>query len=170
MENEVITRIVQDLRLNAKARLWCTLQYPGHPRGCTNYNKKYTCPPAAPFIQDYLDVQRPITLIAIKFDLAGHIKWMRVRNPSWSDRQVRCVLYWQAGVNKQLRQEACRFIYHADGSRDMVYTTCPEAMGVNVIATAQRCDIPVQVQPKDTVYKIALVGYAPGVTPVRRAN
>ncbi len=113
---------------------------------------------------------RPITLIAVKFDLAGHVKRMMVRNPGWSDRQARCVLYWQAGVNKQLRQEASRFIYHADGSRDMVYTTRPEAMGVNVIATAPHCDIPVQVQPKDTVYKIALVGYAPGVTPARRAS
>ena len=148
--------LIEDLRINLKARDWCRLPYPDHPKGCPNYNHKATCPPKVCLVSDYFDLTEPLYLVAVHFDLGTHIQRMLGTHPKWSKRQARCVLYWQAGVNKGLAHEAqelCGFFRNGYG-----YTTCPEAMGVNVIATAQVCGIPIQTKPTDTVYKVAFVG------------
>ncbi len=81
---------------------------------------------------------------------------MKEKHPEWSDRQARCCLYWQGSVRKQLREETKKF---AD-KNGMVYTLIPEAMGVNVIATARKLGVPIKAKPDDMIYKIALVGYS----------
>jgi predicted metal-binding protein len=143
-----------NLRINWKAREWCKLPYPGHPYGCPNYGHKPSCPPQAPLIHNFINISKPMYLVAVDFDLASHMDSMKSLHPAWSDRQAKCVLYWQPRVNKQLRDVARLTV----GDSGMVYTTCPEAMGVNVIATAQKVGIPIKTQPTDIVYKIALVG------------
>ncbi len=150
-----------DLRINYKSRLWCQLEYPGHKHGCPNFAHKPSCPPSAPLIQDYFDLTKPVYLLAIQFNLAEHAAKMVSLNLGWSDRQARCVLYWQPRVNKELEYAAkgfCTWSEVGKGIPDLIYTTCPEAMGVNVIATAQRLGIPVKVKPTEWVYKIALIG------------
>ncbi len=77
--NAVIVRRVFDLRVNMKARGWCTLRYPGHPHGCPNYNKRKTCPPQAPLIFQYFDLDGPLWLVAIQFDLAAHMARMKAK-------------------------------------------------------------------------------------------
>ena len=145
---------INDLRVNLKAREWCKLPYPGHPKGCPNYGKKLTCPPEAPLIYEHFDLQ-DLYLIAVEFDLAKHILYMKEKHPNWTDRQARCVLYWQNGVNKKLKEKCKAF---CQLNPDMITTMCPEAMGVNVITTAKRCGLPIDLKPKNKVYKIALAG------------
>lgn len=150
-----IVKDVKCLHINYKAREWCKLPYPDHPYGCPNVGEKAICPPDAPLVENFFNLSTPLHLVAIEFDMANHMRRMRTLNPNWSDRQARCVLYWQGGVNNRLDLAAWQFC-NDDGGK--VYTLCPEAMGVNVIATAQEAGIPVKVKPTDTVYKIALVG------------
>ncbi len=147
---------IEQLSINYKAREWCKLPYPDHPKGCPNFGHHQTCPPEAPFIENFINLQKPIYLIVVEFNLGMHIRKMLQTHKGWSERQAKCVLYWQAGVNAQLEQECKLFKW---SHPNMITTRCPEAMGVNVIATALKHDLPIKVHPKEIVYKIALAGY-----------
>jgi hypothetical protein len=146
----------QDLVVDYRAREWCKLPYPDHPKGCPNYGKKPACPPNAPLINEFIDLNKTIWFVVVKFNLGEHTKRMRIKYPNWSDRQARCVLYWQPRVNKRLKY-LCKS--YSEGIENSVYTTCPEAMGVNVIQTSKTLGIPIHSRPKDVVYKIGLIGY-----------
>ncbi len=144
------------LRLNPKAREWCRLPYPDHPKGCPNYGMRLACPPYAPNVDEVFDLDRPLWMVVEAFNLAAHQARMLVLHPGWSNRQTRCVLYWQAGVAKRLSGATGLTTWARPGT---ISTLCPEAMGVNVIATLRRCGIDIRVHPTAWVYKAALVGY-----------
>ena len=148
-----VGKIVIDYR----ARDWCKLPYPDHPLGCPNYGLRDTCPPNAPLIKDYFDLSQPLWLIVVEFNLAEHISRMKQKHPNWSDRQAKCVLYWQGAVNKELRLQTSHFA----ANNGLAYTLCPEAMGVQVIKTAKLLGIPIQPRPTDYVYKVAILGNSP---------
>ena len=39
---------------------WCQMPYPGHPKGCPNYDTgRPECPPNAPFVWDWIDKDKP---------------------------------------------------------------------------------------------------------------
>jgi hypothetical protein len=87
---------------------------------------------------------------------------MKQIHPKWSDRQCRCLLYWQPRVRAQLSSMCMRFQSAHPGS---VFTLVPEAMGVHVIRTAQTLHVPIVTRLRRTVFKVGLVGYSrPGVT------
>ena len=142
------------LVLDNRARDWCKLSYPDHPKGCPNYNKKRGCPPQAPFIGDYFDLTKNHYFVVVQFDLGSHINRMKARHRNWSDRQARCVLYWQGSVNKTLREECELYALQ----RELIYNLCPEAMGVNVIKTCKAFGIPIKPRPTDTVFKVGMLG------------
>lgn len=152
-----IHRRVERLVIDYRSRDWCKLPYPGHPQGCPKFNIKSTCPPQVCLIEDFIDVNRLMWLAAVGFNLKDHMDWMRVRHPKMTDRQARCVLYWQSSVNRQLEDHA-KYLTRTEHPRT-IYTTCPEAMGVQVIKTAQMAGIRIKPQPDDIVFKIALIGY-----------
>ena len=149
---------VKELVIDHRAREWCILSYPDHPKGCPNYGKKKTCPPFAPLVENFVDIHNHLWFVTIEFDLISHIQRMLSLHPKWSNRQARCVLYWQPRVNRELLEATLRYNYTIWGS---VFTLAPEAMGVNVIKTARKCGIPIKNHPIEKVYKIALIGYPP---------
>lgn len=142
--------VVQDL-----ARKWCLLPYPGHPKGCPNYGVKDICPPNVRMVHDAFDLTFPHWFVIYKFDLAAHALEMGRRHPEWSDRQCRCCLYWQGTVRHNLMEEASAFAATVERSG---ITLCPEAMGVNVFRTCHRHRVMIRKNPRDIVYKVALVG------------
>ena len=147
---------IKDLRINYKAREWCKLPYPDHPRGCPNFGKKVTCPEQAPLIEDFINLNKPKIILAVEFNLSEYVEKMRTKHPYWSDRQLRCLLYWQGSVNKELRLLISAVI---GLNKLLKITTCPEAMGINVIETARRIGILVELKPRTKVFKIAIGGY-----------
>ena len=151
-----VKEVTQNLRLDKRSREWCLLPYPNHPYGCPNYGMRDTCPPAAPLVQEFIDIQRSLWLVVVAYDIGKQAERMLQQHPDWSQRQARNLLYWQGGVNADLDIQARVFVQEHPGT---IYTLCPEAMGVNMIATAQRAGIPVKVRPDPWVYKMALVGY-----------
>lgn len=154
--HEIIIEVTGELAIDHRAREWCKLPYPDHPHGCTNIDKKPGCPPQAPLIEDWLDLNRPHWFIVVAFDLGKFADRMRSMHPKWSDRQCKCCLYWQGTVNKMLKNAYSEFqkVYP-----DVISTLKPEAMGVNVFKTVRKFGIPIKPRPNHTVYKIALVGY-----------
>jgi len=151
--NITILDITNNMHINHKAREWCLLPYPNHPKGCPNYGRKWCCPPEAPILESWLGNYKRVSLICIEFNLKEHMEKMIARHSQWSLRQARCLLYWQRSVNKQLAEATSHFALN----RLNGVTYCPEAMGLNVIATAQAVGLPIKTKPNDIVYKISLV-------------
>ena len=112
---------------------YCKLPYPGHPKGCPNYGKRQDCPPNTPFVLDLLDESKKMYLVYSEFNLDNHVEKMRFKFPTWSERQLRNVLYWQPTSKKQLR-ERCTIACEIFGCRYVL--TKGEAYGVNFYATA----------------------------------
>ena len=141
------------LVINHDARKWCILPYPDHPKGCPNYNKKWDCPPQVMYINDWIGDTKRLRFVSVSFNLQEHADTMLLRHPNWSQRQTRCLLYWHPKVNKELRSLVQSVAI--DNLNGVTY--CPEAMGVDVIKTAQSVGIPIEAPPKDIVHKIALL-------------
>lgn len=142
-----LNNVIIDLR----ARVWCKLPYPGHPKGCPNYGKRAKCPPQAPLFADIINP--PYILVGVKFNLEEWANSMKEKHPNWSDRQARCCLYWQGKVRKILR-ETCESIV----DDDMVACYIPEAMGVHVFKTCAEVGIKLERNPQKFVWKIAIIG------------
>jgi hypothetical protein len=88
---------------------------------------------------------------------ARHVARMRERHPAWSERRLRCCLYWQGRARAALRREVQVAMQASPGSR-AVY--CPEACGVNVTATMASIGIELEWPPVTLAYQVALVGMA----------
>lgn len=147
-----ILEVTDNLVVDMRAREWCRLPYPNHPSGCPNYNKKYSCPPNAIEINDWLGDYRKIWFVCVSFDLKCHIGRMLELHPTWTLRQARCLLYWQPKVNKKLQEVT--YTFAPDRLNGVTY--CPEAMGVQVIETARNAGLPIETKPENIVWKIAL--------------
>lgn len=145
----------------------CRLPYPGHPRGCPNWNKSPNCPPHALKIEDKYDLNKQSYFVVRPFDIGAHKERMKSIHPEWSDKQCACCLYWQKGIKKELKEKALCFTHEllcADMSlenptgEDYQFELIPEAMGLNVFETAPYHGILIERNPQKILYKIAFVG------------
>ncbi|MCP4580427.1 MAG: hypothetical protein GY839_02335 [candidate division Zixibacteria bacterium] len=139
--------------INPRVRGYCRLPYPGHPKGCPNWKKRDICPPQAPPFDKLIDTSKPIYCIYYRFDLKSHTDKMLARHPDWSDRKLRCCLYWQNTARKQLRLKTESFLRDHP---DYTILTCPEGNGVDVVATVKQIGIELQWPAVDYAYKIAM--------------
>lgn len=140
-----------------EVRKLCARPYPGHPRGCPNFGKRPTCPPAAPLLFDRFHRSGEFWLVWNRFDFGAHVARMREKHPRWSERQLRCCLYWQPAARKALHQQIRRFMLVHPG---LAWTPCPEALGVNVTETLRRLGVPLEWPPTVSAYQVALAGQA----------
>lgn len=152
----LVTKLVMSDRVGE----WCRFPYPNHPQGCPNYGKAERCPPKAPAVGEYFDISRPMYLVHSEFDLDRHRLRMRDAHPQWSHRQCSCVLYWQSTSRKQLK-ERCREAMRLLGLDGMAMV--PEAMGVNVYATARISGLILEpIRLLKTCRHVALIGHKKG--------
>lgn len=149
---------VKKLVISKKTGKWCKLPYPNHPKGCPNYGKTERCPPQAPLVNHYFNISRPLYLVHSEFDLSAHITNMKIQHPSWSELQARCVLYWQSKSRKQMKARVTEAMKILKTDR---FTACPEAMGVNVFATALKSGLQLDKTRSIKICRhISLIGYA----------
>lgn len=125
---------VKRLVVNERAGEWCQRPYPGHKRGCPNFGKAIRCPPTIGGIACHFDLNQPFCLVHSEFDIERWVAHRKEERPSLSDRQARCVLYWQNQSRVRLKWRI-RLAMATLGISQ--YTSCPEGMGVNVYATAR---------------------------------
>jgi predicted metal-binding protein len=151
---ETIIEVTGKLVLQEQTRDWCRFPYPGHPKGCPNYNIKKGCPPNVPIISSKFDLNKPHYVAVVSFDLAEHMKKMALKHPGWSERQQRCCLYWQGKVRKKLRILCENWLKEHKGYS---HSSCPEAMGLNVFRTAYKVGIKIRKSAYPIVYKVALL-------------
>lgn len=77
---------------------------------------------------------------------------MKKLHPNWSDRQARCLLYWQGSVRKKLKEEARAFIDSQD--KELILIETPKANGVNVFKTCENVNIILERNPKKLFGKL----------------
>lgn len=135
----------------------CRLPYPNHPKGCPNYGKRDLCPPKCPRLDEAFRMDCPFHLVWMEYDIGEHARRMQASHPDWTDRQCYCCLYWQGHVRSRLRDLEQNFLWDRDGG--YVATQCAEAMGVNLTEMMRvNCGIELEWHPRETVYKISLIG------------
>ena len=148
-----VTRLV----VSSDTAKWCGLPYPNHKKGCPNYGKAERCPPQAPKVNEFFDINRPLYIVHSEFDLTGHSETMKFKHPEWSDRQCRCVLYWQSRSRRHLNTRIG--LAHFELGTNL-HTTCPEAMGVNVYVTARISGLKLErIRRLSTCRHVALLGW-----------
>ena len=159
MESEferLILDVSEKIVIDPNVRSLCVYPYPDHPKGCPNFGKKEGCPPKVCMIQNFVDLRQVFFLI-VRFNLAQHIIKMKELHPSWTNRQTKCLLYWQPHVRvEQKIMERDFFIVWNRSQLNITYS--PEAMGVDVFKTLEAYNIPYERNPKSEVVKVALVG------------
>lgn len=143
------------LVIEPAVRELCPSPYPGHPAGCPNFGRRSSCPPAAPQLWEVFNIAGPFYLAAVEFDLQAHAEALRAKNPELSDRQARCCLYWQGTARKALRELVRPWLALRPG---WTSSDCPEALGLNVFATAEKVGLKLERHPGRFVYKVALLG------------
>ena len=169
-------KIIQTRRLffvSCPSKL-CSLPYPGHPKGCPNIiknidhkipltKKNKNCPPFASRIEDKYDLQKPYFLAYVKFNIKLQKQRMKSAHADWTDKQCKCLLYWQGTVKKALK-EYCDY-YMKEGLKTYYlildptdYELIPEAMGLQVFETMECHGIKLEKHPENYVYKIAFIG------------
>lgn len=148
--NEIIElkKVMFDKRANNG--IWCKAHYPNHPLGCPNFpnciekNQLKYCSPNS--LKWYAVIE--------EFDLETHANKMKKNHPNWTNKQCRCILYWQNSVRKKLKEKAEKACLKLNG---FVVTLIPEALGINVFGTMAKVGIILYKNPK-IVKKIAFVG------------
>ena len=136
-------------------RKCCLLPYPNHVKGCPNWGKRDICPPKAPLLSESLDLTAPVYAIYNIFDFKGHVEKIRDKHPQWTERQLKCCLYWQPKARKQLKEKIRKFM---EIFRDLTIIINPEAQGVNLTATMKKVGIILEWPPENVTYQIVLAG------------
>lgn len=152
----------------------CKLKYSGHPNGCpniihnlnilkTNKKPKLSCPPFAKRLSEKYDLfNQDKYFCYVKFNLKKQKERMKLLHPNWTDKQCRCLLYWQKSVVKILEKKCLSFVLFAkniiESKEKYNYELIPEAMGLNVFETAAYHNIILERNPQNYVYKIAFIG------------
>jgi len=149
----IVVKNIEKVVIDLRAREWCKMSYPNHPKGCPNYGQRDACPPQAPIWNNVM--QKPYILVAVNFNLQEWANKMKEKHSNWSDRQCRCCLYWQGKVRKILKEECKKII---SKNSKLVVSYCPEAMGVHVFETCYKVGIKLHKNPQDIVWKIAILG------------
>lgn len=148
-------------------RALCALPYPGHKKGCPKLNNGHSsCPPDAPLFDKHFDLSAPVFAIVNEFDIKVHMEKMAKKNPHWSDRQLRCCLYWQGTARKQL-SEKIKYVLSLKQFYEYYSTTCPEAMGINVTETMSLIGIVLEWPPQNVVRQVALIAKLSLVSEIR---
>lgn len=150
-----------EIVIDQSMRGLCKKEYPNHPKGCPNYNKRHDCPPKVPLIGKVFDLSKPVFAIWNIYDFKAHTDKMRLLHTNqpekkdWSLRQIECCLYWQGTARKQLKSKVEDFT-RKEG-KHLILTT-PEACGVNITETMKNVGVVLEWPPKIVTYQVALAG------------
>lgn len=145
-----------------RVRDWCKLPYPNHPHGCPNYGQNKHrlidgCPPYSCYVTEKFDVDRPLYIVFSEFDLQAYVYRKKLQHPNRTDKQVRCVLYWQGISKAQLRR---RFDYAVSILKTDAFAFAPESLGVNVYVTCLKSGLKLEPIKKLKLCRhIALLGW-----------
>jgi hypothetical protein len=141
---------------------YCKLPYPDHKHGCPNLGK---CLHPMKEAWEKVQTAKQIRLYMAKFDLEKHVTKMKEKNPTFTDKQAKCVLYWQNTVKKTLKTEiekdyqpedyvlGCGSGFNINGK----HYNSMEAAGIHIFKTFENNRIPFEAKPVKIVTMAALL-------------
>jgi hypothetical protein len=141
---------------------WCKIKYPGHRHGCPNYDspKHPECPPRAPKVEKFFNLDRPLYLVHSEFNLEAWAARMQGKHIFMSDRQARCCLYWQRQSRTELKDRIWMASVWKKAASLPRISTCPEGMGVNVYVTARLAGLKLEkIDGLNTCRHVALIQF-----------
>jgi predicted metal-binding protein len=162
MKPEVLVKeITGKLVITEKTREWCKRPYKYHSGGCPNFGRELKCPPYAPMVNDFIDLEKKHWFVIVRFKFENQKEKIEMVESSMTKYKVRCVPFWGDEIKEILTRACVEFTIKRMGMRVMklVHTLLPEAMGVNTVKTVLKLDLPVMKNIENSMYKIALVGY-----------
>jgi len=122
--------------ITENTKKYCFAVYPGHTKGCPNAFGRcwgYDGKCRQTIITDLINPQYPVYIIYSEYNLAKHIRKMKLRHPDWTERQLRNVYYWQKSSFKLLDIEIKQFNI-PQGYRQFGI----EGYGLNAYATCKK--------------------------------
>ena len=129
----------------------CCQPYPGHKRGCPKFH--VNCFPGRNLFQDIINVRKTCYVIWSEFNIAAHMKKLKKLYPHWTERQLRCVLYWQPKARKAFQVELKKFQEDHPG---MTYVY--EGNGVEIAETMKQLGMDIWADwKKGKVTRIAVI-------------
>lgn len=146
-----IVKPVVDLRM----QFLCRKPYPLHPKGCPNWGAKMGCPPLCRPIGDQINLDREVWAVWTRFDLKQHVDQLRFKHPAWTDRQLKCCLYWQPRARQVLKKEIEAFrVQHPE----LQIVGTPEGAGVCLTPVMRQIGVELEWPPEHWTYQIILAG------------
>lgn len=153
-----LNKIIYDAR--AKDGTWCTMPYKSykgdkqHLKGCPEYpkciNKRI----------DWMDINtyryRWFSFVR-KFSILDYALFMKNKNSKLTDNQCRCVLYYQKGINKTIKDTIKKWFNIKDFNK-VILLDRPEANGINVYSTMSKHGLNLKANYDDIIYKMMFVG------------
>lgn len=82
---------------------------------------------------------------------------MKEKHPNWSEKQLRCSLYWQGTARKKLKEKSSEFLKQFT-KEGYVLISSPESLGVDVTRTMKNVGITLEWPVLNNVYKIDFAG------------
>jgi len=139
--------------------IFCKRPYPNHPNGCPNYNPNYNpfCPPNTKLFEKKYD---KYLIVYAKLNFKGYVNNRLKDHPDWTDKQAKCVLYWQGSVKKLLKIHLKKYsgIYELYGcGSGFNGSPSMEAVGINVFSTMKLNGIKLELHPSNYVYLVCLL-------------
>ncbi len=150
----------------------CYRSYPNHSKGCPNIDKCYHLNiPNFEILLEYGKFNH-FYLVYAKFDFKKYKELRKSEHPNWTENQVKCVLYWQNSVKKQLIDyiNVINFInkkaYILGCGSGMKFKKLPnyqkrvasmEHVCINVFSTMKLNGIKLEIIPKKIIYLICLI-------------
>lgn len=127
------------LVIDHSVRDLCTRPYPGHPKGCPYFGKRPQCPPAAPIVEEFIDITQPHYFLVAKYSLSSE----KSNTHAWHS------------IQSVLTESVNLYENEHPGT---VATLHPSAVGIDVYKTAEAAGITLQLP--HTLCGVALIGYS----------
>lgn len=145
----------------------CSYEYRGHKKGCPNieFCKKI------PFFEDINECNKKhYYLLYAEFDFKKY-KYLRyLEHKNWTGNQIRCLLYWQRSVIKNLKDKI-EEIYSNNNSENFYVLGCGsgfklsfqnnvhsmESTGINVFSTLKLNKIEYEIKPQKIIRLCSLL-------------
>lgn len=81
---------------------------------CPNYEKSWSCPPAAPYLKKELSKFRKFYLVYVQFDVAAHVEKVKAKHPKRSPQRIKNKFYSIIYSRRDLDKEIIKFLENYD--------------------------------------------------------
>ncbi len=96
----------EDIFFNPKVQQMCV----SSAFTCPYYNHSWSCPPAAPYMEQEISKYKLFYLVYSKFDLESYIKETKAKRPKRSEYQIRNSFYMKSIYKNDLEKEMESFL------------------------------------------------------------